>query len=186
MSFSNLSKFLVFIAIILALSCEPKPFTRPTEERLPPVTCYRLGNFGCRVNGKVFLGHTIKSLVYNESVPGKPGYFSLYATDDDLGLELRIDLLNQVNDTGWYRLGPLDFDSDTARIVGITRRIAGNPDRYLEYFCAGNMYGWLHFHCFSNSQAKASGTFEFDAVNMAPPYDTIRVTDGRFDMVMGR
>ena len=165
-----------FLAILILTtccsSCEllfPKTEPKTELEKLPPITQEGKNTFGCLVNGKAF----VVSNTYNQVAILEQGQLQLGATigknDDDESISMNlIDPLN-ANEI-------IHFDRNNNH-VGYTL-IKGNS--ICQYEFTNTFYGSIVFSKIDRINYIISGTFEFSTITQG--CDTIRITEGRFDM----
>ncbi len=155
------------------LSDDPKPKTE--LEKLPPVTQEGKNTFGCLVNGKAWFTTYITDATSDYQL----GSLQLSGVVDEpkfqsIGISLRDEDGGQVLTTGIYNLkAPTPFFPsagfyDPPCIYGGP----SNLDQILK--------GELTITKFDKINYIISGTFHFTVIN--PVCDTVRVTNGRFDI----
>lgn len=166
----------IFILIISFGGCEKDDPQPKTElEKLPPATQEGKNTFGYLVNGKAWF--TTSSV--DASSDYQLGSLQLSAVVDEpklqsIGLSLRDEDGGQVLATGIYNLkAPTPF-YPSARFYDPPCSYGGpsNLDQILE--------GELTITKFDKINYIISGTFHFTVIN--PNCDTVRVTNGRFDL----
>ena len=174
----------IFSLIILSSSC--KKHTIPPGNQLsllPPATQTGANTFGCLVNGQAFVpggslfsgSHLQCNYIYTSG-----GYY------------LNVAASYQSSDNS---IKDIDFGTDSLAIVQgqtLTFKISahGNADALVDlitstgnqnqYITNNAVSGQLTVTKFDQSNQIVSGTFYFNAINNVN--DTVKVTDGRFDM----
>jgi len=166
---------------------------RPTE--LPPITTEGKNTFGCLVEGELLVPYPrklikdnfVKSFGINEDLEG---FLEVGATmEGETGYESRsvgINLLNRVFDEGEY---VLYTDSTTYNSSGYPNSINNVRVRITDKSGNSTFNSWrvpnpdcgrLNVLRLDTLSRIIAGTFYFDAINKEG--DTIKVTDGRFDL----
>jgi hypothetical protein len=152
-----------------------KPLFQPNKdnteapEELPPITTTGENTFGCLVNGEVWLPAGPDR--YNRGFDEGTGQFAFGASrerpDESIGETLGLT-------------GKVDITSKlvTAYSCGF---VSTSNDHFYSYAMDTTTANELIFLRVDIENNIASGTFEFTAVNEYPPYDTVHVTQGRFD-----
>lgn len=174
----------VFSLILLSSSCK-KHVVPPQSElsKLPAATQTGANTFGCLVNGKAFIpggslfsgSHQQCNYIYTNG----GYYFTILTTNQDY-----YNAVKQVQ---------IETDSLTiseGQILILRRLSAGHANAGYAFIGANNNLnsydttdtnsGQLTITKFDQVNQIVSGTFYFTAVNIAK--DTVKVTDGRFDM----
>jgi len=167
---------------------------RPTE--LPPITTEGKNTFGCLVDGELLVPYPIKLI-------GKDNFVKSFGINEDLegflqvgatmkgetGYESRsvsLNLLSRVFDEGEY---VLYTDSTTYNSSGFPNNIDYVRVRITDESGNATFDSWrvpnpdcgrLNVLRLDTLSRIIAGTFYFDAVNKEG--DTIKVTDGRFDL----
>jgi hypothetical protein len=161
--------------------------SRCKKEELPPETQEGKNTFGCYINGELLvpggggLG-PIKTCYYQSIYPGESGYvFQLEAKrseDNDCGLRTVTITLDSVRivEGNTYKLGIYKIGNGNGRYNHYPP-ICGDPIKF-ETFDESS--GEIYFKKFDEVNHIAAGTFWFTAVNSMG--DTVKITDGRFDM----
>ncbi|MFA0963247.1 hypothetical protein AB9P05_15700 [Roseivirga sp. BDSF3-8] len=144
---------------------DPKPEPIPPIEQLPPLTTEGKGTFGCLVNGEPFVSYY-------------PDALADYSTNDLI--EVSADFRNIQASIGIgirpYEREEMKFDTSRATMQFNIR----NDSMVCDYRAWDNIEGWIEVIEFDPFDEFISGTFEYSAVN--EECDTVRVTDGRFDL----
>ncbi|MGB3183898.1 MAG: hypothetical protein WBB45_21070 [Cyclobacteriaceae bacterium] len=144
---------------------QPRPEPIPPIEQLPPLTSEGKGTFGCLVNGEPFVSYY-------------PSALADYSTNDLI--EVSADFRNYQASIG-IGIRPYDREEmkfDTSRAT--MQFNIGNDSIDCDYRAWDNIEGWIEINEYNPFEKYVSGTFEYSAVN--EQCDTIRVTDGRFDL----
>ena len=157
-------------------SCELNDITKQPKtelEKLPPATQEGKYTFGCLVNGKAWYTY---SGAYSDY---QLGSLSIGATvidlDQSIGINLREKMGDPVLNTGTYSLLSSSSYSPTVSFLVTNFCFYGtttNPQDLLN--------GSLSITKFDKSNYIISGTFNFTFAHMG--CDTLKVTDGRFDI----
>lgn len=182
---------LLSLVILISFQCRKHKSNPPTElSKLPPETQTGAQTFGCLVNGKAFLpkGPSLNPILlsyYEYIYPNSPqGYvFQVAANDkskgDNLfsiavgGDSIKIATVPQIidlrsssrgNGTGMY-------------YKSIFNGTISSVNRYITNDVVG---GQLTITRFDSANQIVAGTFWFNAI--AENRDTVKITNGRFDM----
>jgi len=147
--------------------CKDDPAPKTELEKLPPATQEGKNTFGCLVNGKAWVTETSidASAVY------QLGILQIYATlndktsDDSMSFFAFGDLSVEV----------LDLAQNPNAGVGFTYK-----QENCTYLENDTIKGILSITKLDETHLIISGTFEFTTV--ASGCDTLKVTDGRFDL----
>ncbi len=165
----------VFYALLLGASCDK--VNNVKKDELPPITTEGKNTFGCKVNGKVFRNFggnfNVQDLDVDYHIPS--GLFALTAAqiDDEKGIFNFVNCLATFLEEGTYNFNegrcfyeshsyctdefdPLNLDPTQPAILNILR--------------------------LDNQEFIIAGTFEFTLTHPDCPGDTIRITEGRFDV----
>lgn len=154
------------------------------ESKLPPQTQTGANTFGCLINGKAFLpkgsglAGPVLSCYYIQNTPTEQGYFlglsagDFSNTSDVFGIGIYTDTL-QVS-VGAHNL------SDTAKgnYYGLYSKV--NYPESSKYYTTSRDPGIFTITRFDEQSQIISGTFNFNVLTKTN--DTLKVTDGRFDM----
>jgi|ERR1035437_6951454 hypothetical protein len=180
---SLLIYFLV-LTVLTASMCKKKPVD-PIDQ-LPPETQTGANTFGCLVNGEVLIpkGSSLSgpnlACIYQYLITGTPaGYtFALGATDKKDPCNIKtvgFGFDSVVMKRGIYllRLRKNGQGGGAVR-MGMCNMTSNNFDTN------ESITGELNLKNFDEANQVASGTFWFNAINSNG--DTIKVTNGRFDM----
>ena len=161
--------------LVFALSCKK----HDAEPELPAETQIGANTFGCRFNGKAWVPEPDKKnfnpgnmLVYEFEPYRGSGYFQITATNYNRGGFVRL-FSNTAGKTGIYSIGRTDSLHATIIDVG---------DKCVYYSDDKNTYcqGSITLTRVDYRAGIMAGTFEF--VIRKPGCDTLRITDGRFDL----
>lgn len=152
---------------------------------LPPITTIGANTFGCKVNGEVWVA---------EVPVNWHGLVPLWAEYREQGLKIGATRKPE-SAQGWiyqsinlYSFGPIN--SDTLFLDdpyeppynGMTKPTGRYADirQNCELWTDSINTGFIHFIRFDSINEIISGTFEFTAVEEG--CDTVRITEGRFDI----
>ncbi len=175
---------LMAISFLLPLACCKKDDPRP---ELPPITTTGANTFGCRVNGKIWLPSKRQkgSLLqieggivtrYDSLGPEKNWYDLLIFADNQNGTGFQI-YLSRINSSGNYICNkdffiyPIDPQPNNSYLY-----FYQNGKDYTTYPPG---YGEVELLRYDTIAKVFSGTFFFTSINGK---DTLKVTDGRFDI----
>jgi len=177
------NKFLLLtwlLAVPLLWGGCDKPLFQPDKDdtdepgELPPITTTGENTFGCLINGEVWL-------------PAGPDRYNRGFDEN----------------TGQFAFGALrrPLNESIEEIVGLTGKVEISSRFVIDYSCGFGSSSDDFFYSYAIDTTAtnkliflrldienniASGTFEFTAINEYPPYDTVYVTQGRFDFNYGR
>ncbi|MCO5253829.1 MAG: hypothetical protein M9892_05625 [Bacteroidetes bacterium] len=168
---------------------------RPTE--LPPITTEGKNTFGCLVDGELLVPYPRKAIkdnfegLYYSGVWGDEhhGSFHMFAAMDGIqGHEskvINIRLFNRVFDVGEYLLFNDSLNSgntNTTDYNNASLRVYDEKGKstFESWRVPNPNSGRLNILRLDTLNRIMAGTFYFDAVNKEG--DTIKVTDGRFDL----
>ncbi|MEQ8580527.1 MAG: DUF6252 family protein [Marinoscillum sp.] len=168
----TLLTFALFISLGLCISCDlGLGIHEPTElEKLPPLTTTGENTFGCLVNGGAFVvtNTSRMSAIYQGGVV----QFGAEQEKSNITKSIRLILDDPLLENTNYQLGV------TSNFRSRYRTRMDPPICYYEY---ENTYeGFVEFTNINKSDFTISGTFEFSTVTA--DCDTVKITDGRFDM----
>ena len=154
---------------------------KESEDTLPPATQTGAGTFGCKINGKVYVtkgssgtGTPNPKIQYDFDLNGQP-YLSIETKRFDANIvdgAVLIYFSNLIN-TGNYGIGG-DFKYSVGWNSYIPGCGVGNLDPNVTALGGGTISK------LDIPNRIISGTFSFKAVK--PNCDTIRITEGRFDI----
>lgn len=171
---SGIQLWLLPLALLLLCAC---------KDDLPKPTQKGAGTIACRINGTPWVsGGTLRrgDSEYMRYTPGsQDGDFYLKGkrvkmSGNTTNTELRL-YLSTLTSTGVFQLDsfPLKF--------GAYYDYDAKP--YIYYYTdSGQHTGWVHITKLDTVNRIISGMFEFTAADRDNPSQTVRVTDGRFDM----
>jgi hypothetical protein len=159
---------------------------------LPPITDTGTNTFGCMVNGKPFIpggnswwsGQNPLKCAYQYF---DNGYHlalsgSYKETNTILGVSIACDSVTLVKGQSYI----LKLDSIGNAFAGYHYYAYTNQGNSImdEYHTKNftNLTGELTITNLDDTKQILSGTFWFNAVNQNAPYDTVKVTEGRFDV----
>jgi len=152
---------------------DPKPLTE--LEKLPPATQVGKNTFGCLVNGKAMVAPfpSYTASFYQQGILEIGG--GTWVGPDILDYGVRMDIIEQgyLIQEASYPLTPPPYNNV---IFGISKN--GNP--VCKYENENTITGMLTITKFDNKNYVVSGLFEFTTYHSG--CDTIRVSDGRFDL----
>ena len=154
---------------LLALTgCENNDNSRKAPgDQLPPPTQSGKYTFGCLVNGEVM-------------IPNNTNYMSAVYQGGGIQIGGRMEINSISNRVTLIAIDPIQTNqtyslTDKALFI---KRIEDNTSCYYDY--ENTFDGWIKFSKIDRTNYIVSGTFEYSTVN--EDCDTIRVTDGRFDL----
>lgn len=180
--FLRLSGLVSIIGLLLVTACQ--------KDKLPPETQEGKNTFGCKINGKNWVPTGTPGKPSGGRYPGVNGgydgsvlpdfpkwnvYLRLYREDESFFI-----YLNKVIKPGKYLL---EYTTETRP----NKVFPFNYGSYtygsdVEYVTTSKHKGWVNITRADTLTITVSGTFEFTAVNRTNPAQTIRITDGRFDI----
>ncbi|MEQ8241465.1 MAG: DUF6252 family protein [Cyclobacteriaceae bacterium] len=141
-------------------------------EKLPPLTTTGENTFGCLVNGKAFVVKNTSNITafYQQKL------LFVSAGIDRNGIDegVSFTVYETESETNTFNL------SDTLNISCSYSDFSNYPDSYCQYEKENIINGEFNINSFDAENYIISGTFEFNAALYK--CDTIRVTDGRFDL----
>lgn len=166
-NFIRFFSILALFVVLLFSNCDnTAPVAKTELEKLPPATQEGKNTFGCLVNGEAMVVNSITKLtaIYQQ------GIFQIGAVSNSPRYSLGIAIIEDgfTISTGDY---PLD------RPPFFISRFSENPCVYLP---ENTINGKLTITLFDKSRFVVSGLFEFSTV--ANTCDTIKITNGRFDL----
>ncbi|MFA0962067.1 hypothetical protein AB9P05_09690 [Roseivirga sp. BDSF3-8] len=169
----RLTSICFIVALLILPGCflfggdddNPRPAPIPPIEQLPPLTTEGKGTFGCLINGEAFVSYYPNALA-DFSVFDK---ISLRADfrDENASVGLAIEPYNKEEVRFNYPDSDMQFNIRYDSL-------------YCDYRAWDNIEGWVEIVEYNPFEKYVSGTFEYTAVNET--CDTLRVTDGRFDL----
>lgn len=167
--------------ILLLLGCSAcKTDALSPQEELPAATQEGLNTFGCLVNGEVWVPKpSINPSIHRLTYEYHKGYFQIIAKRN----------FND-NGTGVRQTIAISIESDTVKVDKVgTYKLDNQREKYgyysnLELSCSYKttfeQTGTLEVPQLDTTNHIIAGTFEFTV--WTEECDTIRVTDGRFDI----
>ncbi len=161
----------LFISLGLCISCDlGLGIHEPTElEKLPPLTTTGENTFGCLVNGEAFVvTNTSQQVAIFQQGQLQ---FGGSMDDKDRHESLSLNLIDPLHENEIYLL------IDDKYHGGYTVKLG---DSICLYEFGDTNEGFVMFHNIDRTNFTISGTFEFSTVT--EDCDTVRITDGRFDM----
>jgi hypothetical protein len=173
----------LFFITLTASECKKHKPSNPVDQ-LPPETQTGANTFGCLVNGEVFLpkGPSLSPILqcayqYLNTDYSKGYFFQLsashkYNTNDVSGIGIFTDSLPIVQ--GIYTLG----DNKKGNVYALYLRYKETAN--INLYTKTNLPGQLTITKFDELNQIVSGTFFFTVIDNSG--DTIKVSDGRFDM----
>ncbi len=169
------TSFLIPAFLLIFLACKK----HDAEPELPAETQVGANTFGCRFNGRAWIPEADEKPLNNctdlrfEFEPYRDsGFFSFTATNCKQGgyVSINADIAGK---TGIYPIGDLDSTYRSLILAGDKCTYeSGEPDTY----CQGS----ITFTRVDYRAGIVSGRFAF--VIHKPGCDTLKVTDGRFDL----
>ena len=176
----------LLLICLITSNCKKHKTTADPVSQLPPVTQVGANTFGCLVDGQVFVpkGSLFSSpslqcaYQYLDNSSSKGFYFQLsakhqYSSQNIEGVAIGTENL-KIND-GEFILGD-SFKENKAFGMYTKYTDVGN----LKLYTQDNASGRLVITRFDEVNQIVSGTFWFSVV--VNPGDTVKITDGRFDM----
>lgn len=168
------------LSLLLLIGCHScqlldTPLPKTELEKLPPATQEGKGTFGCLVNGKAWF---TKSYT-NAGGAYQLGHLGIYGIVDIPHLSMGIDLWDIIGrpilTTGSYSLlATAPHNASASVFKSLTCMYGGSSSR------EDVLSGQLVISKLDKSKYIVSGTFEFTIAH--PGCDTLRITDGRFDI----
>lgn len=160
----------------------PAPVTpQPVDYTvLPPVSFLGLNTFGCKINGEIWVPRIERKDVYS---PDKVAWF--HEKDGTGNGSIQANLFTADGHGDWFDLsfGPTFFRTGEYHY----------PECNLIYWPSpGGLYVFANTDSISNRMTISvidtarniiSGQFEFLMINHQYPYDTLKIEDGRFDLI---
>jgi hypothetical protein len=164
--------FFLLVAALLAscedTGCESNPTPKTELEKLPPITQTGENTFGCLVNGKAFVSETTTDAVafYQMGILQIIGGL----IDEEISFIIHEDNTPILS-------GKYDLVNNSLAEASFYSYINGNTCIYTD---KNVITGTLTITQLNLQQFILAGTFEFDAVTTV--CDTVKITDGRFDL----
>ena len=183
MKTSQLAVLVFLSGLLLSASCK-KHVVPPQSElsKLPPATQTGANTFGCLVNGQAFLpgGSVVTSHLQCNYIYTAGGYHFTVAADNKTGNNVIKNVIIgtdslMIAQGQTFAFKPFIAGNALALFISIDN--SGNQN---EYATTNSVSGQLIITKLDEVNQIVSGTFYFNAINSAK--DTVKVTDGRFDM----
>ena len=174
-------KNIIIIVTLMLLSAASCKKDKASEDQLPPATQTGANTFGCLINGKVFVpkgydgsGRPNPHVQYDYDLNGQP-FLSIDAKryDQNQVNGSVFILFNNLNNTGSYQI-PTLFKYSVGWSDIIPGCGMGNLDATVSAWGGGDISR------LDIANRIISGTFNFKAIK--PGCDTVRISDGRFDI----
>jgi hypothetical protein len=175
----KLSICLLFLMLLLAVGCRKRKEQDPVlpSPTLLPITAEGKNTFGCMVNGELWLPKGTLTYYYYtwQDFPALYGTLSLRPERDNKNdhSSFLIQLHNRVFRTGKHYLYSNHNNSNYIRY-------AWNSINYENF--ANDSNNFIDLTRLDTVSRIASGTFRLMLLNVNDPKDTVRITDGRFDI----
>lgn len=163
---------MLLVLPLLALQCEEENPVNPLDQ-LPPATHTGEYTFGCLVNGEAFVPESTRDIgaIYQGNVLQIYGEFDGWPGEYGISLDIRSPI--QTDNEYDLTNDPLDVASYGGGGVNVP---------ICQYKEENTLSGTLKITHFDSINYIVSGTFEFVTAIDEENCDTIRVTDGRFDI----
>ena len=176
--------FYILLFVLAASGCKDKTEVEPNKWALPPITSEGANTLGCLINGEPFVAD-------REVIPYMGSQWNMHAYYiDSFSFELSGEDIDR-------NRNELNIGIQTTRalsiIEGKTYEIHDGSKfpstKYIDYgYFGGRPYRvieeepqWVKVHSFKDNEY-VSGTFQFTGVSSEG--DTVRITDGRFDIAL--
>ncbi|MBK8086600.1 MAG: hypothetical protein IPK31_00655 [Chitinophagaceae bacterium] len=183
--------WLFIIATTLGSGCKKNKLSE--LDKLPPETQTGANTFGCLINGQTFIPgglqlsggslNCVYQYIYNGTSDGY--FFGLNAGRKGNNCEVK---------SVGIRLDSMIVQEGFSYPLTLEKRGNGNGQYFIinvpcgtqntGYYTNSSIQGSIHFKRFDLNNQIASGTFWFNAVNSNN--DTIKITEGRFDVKFTR
>jgi hypothetical protein len=165
------------ILILLAASCGDDDETLATDQ-LPPATMIGANTFGCKVNGDVWIPHVEGAPFWESPIYAKhdrwwPDCDQLFVSGERR-YEKKADIYQSMSINVWC---PVLGENEITFSKGRYRDLEGCGEYYLDTLSPRI----LIITRLDSVKFIASGTFEFTVIN-DDCEDTLRITEGRFDV----
>lgn len=180
-----MKRLLYFLGLLVIASCK-KTFLfecKPVVLNLPAITSEGKGTFGCLINNRIWVPNQYKDRIYCEYYPWKNGgdYYGTLCLKsskrhflNDRSGGLNMTLRNRVFTIGkaplYYKNSTKDllvFLSDTNYYYD---NLKPNPDNF------------INISRLDTVNRIVAGTFQCTLINLFGSGDTVRITEGRFDL----
>jgi len=174
------TKYLLLLLLLcFCLSCKK-------EEALPKATTNSSNTIGCKVNGKNWVadaGGSFSGKKYSLwFTHGKQFALSSYQIkdDDNTAVQIAIEKLTSAG-TYYFNQDAMPYPDEVRFKNHATfERYKPNPTK--RYVTNSKYTGWVNIARVDTINRIVAGTFEYTAVNLDGSVETIRITDGRFDI----
>jgi hypothetical protein len=177
-----LSLLLILTALVVLTFCRKKEELTPKPDELPPITTSGKNTFGCLVNGCVWLPQVhinfggLRRLTASMNAGGVSIQATKRIVDENIYQGIGIAVHNN-----WLDSMALDYPNDSS----IFEREGASAGFYnfptgCELTTDTINKGYIKFLRIDHTERIVSGIFEFTVAQ--PGYDTIRITNGRFDI----
>lgn len=161
---------IITIFLVGCEGCENNPTPKTELEKLPPATQKGKNTFGCLVNGKAWVTKTsIDAVAFYQE-----GTFSIGADISSPGQSIGLSIV----ELGTYTFQEGNFD--LTNIPNAAAEFTSQNSIICFYEMENTLNGQLTLTRVDRSNLIVSGLFEFTTV--VSECDTIKVTDGRFDL----
>lgn len=151
-------------------SCDDQQPERSELDKLPPLTATGKNTFGCLVNGKAWVTSSSSDAVGIYQI----GVLQIHAeVNDDRDQNITLAVLSSVFEGKSY-----DLSDDPQYEAKFGSNL---PNKFCIYEDDKTVSGKLTISRFNQSSLIVAGTFEF--ITSTDGCDTIKVTDGRFDLI---
>jgi hypothetical protein len=175
---------LILIIIFISLlhpGCvkDPPP---PSPEVLPPITQTGANTFGCLMNGSVWIP------TWHDNNSSPPVTTSI---DNSNNFNLIATRLIKDNKQTTLAKSSISWHINNVKDTGTCFADPGNPwaAEWIDYMrCCYDYHpvcdhekSWIHVSRLDLTQKIISGTFQLTFINNMKPFDTIKITEGRFD-----
>jgi len=170
----TLLTIVLFISLGLCISCDlGLGIYEPTElEKLPPLTTSGENTFGCLVNGVAFaVTNTSRMSAIYQGINQRALSLSGEIDNSEVDENVSMFIGNTIKEGEKYQL-----DNATTHKGKYDNQI-GN----CIYETSSIFQGYIYISKLDSLDYLLAGTFEFDAYSK-DCQDTVRITDGRFDM----
>lgn len=162
----------VFLSVLIFISCDD--ILDPDPPSLPEITTEGKGTYGCMVDGELWLPKGFLDFSGNPSASYTElgGAFRLTAK---INTEAKEELLNCSVTLDSVGVFPLNIHSKFKKYE------SSENENYCEYNIDTTMHHQIEILRLDKVEDIISGTFEFTAI-CEEYQDTVRITDGRFDL----
>jgi hypothetical protein len=183
-----------FLIGIVALTCHKSndlaPYAGPLPidyTVLPPATQEGKNTIGCKVNGKVWVPRAALGAIFYNDVRVM---FSEKGKDEFSSIELNlVDIDEKIQDWMLFEfrpiyLKPMDYhtSSDTSDTKRFCVSMHRSGDRYNIDYSKTNYSNQFSITKIDTINNFFSGTFKFTVYNKDNPEDSLKITEGRFDL----